>query len=246
MENIIWFVLVGFVAQLIDGALGMAYGVSSNTFLLSLGVPPVAASASVHLAETFTTGVSGWSHWHLKNVDTTLVKRLLLPGVLGGVLGAYVLTNLDGNFLKPFISAYLLVMGLIILAKAIRYQSQNKPVKHLSILGLVGGFLDAIGGGGWGPVVTTTLIANGSHPRATIGSVNFTEFFVTLAQSITFVISLSFLSYWNIILGLLLGGMAAAPFAAYAAKKLPTRWMMGLVGIVIIFLSLRTLWLAWG
>jgi len=242
METSFWlFVLVGFGAQLIDGALGMAYGVSCNTFLLSLGLPPAAASASVHMAEVVTTGISGISHWRLRNIDTALVKRLLLPGVLGGVLGAYVLTNLDGAFIKPWVSAYLLLMGLVILFKAARRQTALKQVKNVSLLGLIGGFFDAIGGGGWGPIVTTTLLARGNHPRSSIGSVNFTEFFVTLAQSVTFVLSLGFLSYWQVILGLLLGGAAAAPVAAYATRKLPMRWSMALVGVIIILLSLRTL-----
>ncbi len=239
--SILTFVLVGFFAQLIDGALGMAYGVSSNTFLLSIGVPPAAASASVHMAEVFTTGVSGLTHWRLRNIDTKLVKKLLIPGVIGGILGAYILTNIDGDVIKPWISAYLLVMGLVILFKAINYNRQIKEVKHIGLLGLVGGFMDAIGGGGWGPVVTTTLVAQGNHPRATIGSVNFTEFFVTLAQSVTFVLSLGFMEYWKIIVGLLVGGVIAAPFAAYATRKLPMRWIMGLVGVVIILLSIRTI-----
>lgn len=242
--SILTFVLVGFFAQMIDGALGMAYGVSSNTFLLSIGVPPAAASASVHLAEVFTTGVSGISHWRLRNIDTKLVKKLLIPGVVGGILGAYILTNIDGNVIKPWVSGYLLVMGVVILFKAINYNRQPREVKQVSLIGLVGGFMDAIGGGGWGPIVTTTLVAQGNHPRATIGSVNFTEFFVTLAQSVTFVLSLSFLEYWKIIIGLLAGGVIAAPFAAYATRKLPMRWIMGLVGVVIILLSLRTIWLA--
>jgi hypothetical protein len=242
--NILPFILVGFFAQLIDGALGMAYGVSSNTFLLSIGVPPAAASASVHLAEVFTTGVSGWTHWKLRNIDTSLVKKLLLPGVAGGVLGAYILTNIDGDIIKPFVSAYLLVMGLVILFKAVNYNKEIREVKSVSLLGLVGGFFDAIGGGGWGPIVTTTLVARGNHPRATIGSVNFTEFFVTFAQSVTFVLSLGFMEYWKVILGLLVGGVMAAPLAAYATRKLPMRWIMGLVGVVIILLSIRTILLA--
>ncbi|MBI3160955.1 MAG: sulfite exporter TauE/SafE family protein [Chloroflexi bacterium] len=242
------YVLVGFVAQLIDGALGMAYGVSSNTFLLSLGIPPAAASASVHMAEVVTTGISGLTHWKLGNVDWKLVRRLLIPGVIGGLLGAYVLTSLDGNIIKPYIASYLLIMGLVIIYKAFTAQMKKKPDEYhgprISLLGLFGGFCDAIGGGGWGPVVTSTLVARGKYPRVTIGSVNFTEFFVTLGQSILFVIALSFGEYWQIILGLLLGGAIAAPLAALLTNKLPIKTLMIMVGILIVLLSIRTLVLA--
>jgi uncharacterized membrane protein YfcA len=237
--------LVGFLAQMIDGALGMAYGVSSNTFLLSLGLPPASASASVHMAEVFTTGISGLSHWKLKNIDTNLAKKLLIPGVLGGVAGAYILTSLDGDLLKPWISVYLLMMGAVILFKAFRGTKKNQgEIKHVSLLGLVGGFFDAIGGSGWGPVVTTTLVARGNNPRVTIGTVNFSEFFVTFAQSVTFILTLNFVDYWQVILGLLLGGVLAAPLAAYITRHLPLKVLMALVGVVIIGLSIRTLLLA--
>jgi len=240
--HILFFVLVGFVAQLIDGALGMAYGVSSNTFLLSLGLPPAAASASVHLAECVTTAVSGASHWKLGNINKELIKRLLVPGVLGGIAGAYILTSINGNVIKPYVSGYLLLMGIVILVKAISKNHVHREVKtHLVPLGLVGGFFDAVGGGGWGPIVTTTLVARGSQPRFAIGSVNFTEFFVTLAQSVTFLLTLGMLNNWKIVLGLLAGGVLAAPLAAIATRKIPTRILMALVGVLIIALSVRTI-----
>ena len=245
--SILLYVLVGFIAQIIDGALGMAYGVSSNTFLLSIGLPPAAASASVHMAEVFTTGISGISHWKLGNIDWKLVKRLLVPGVIGGVSGAYLLTSIDGDVIKPFISAYLLIMGVIILVKAFNYKPKPQNGVHtarVSALGLVGGFFDAIGGGGWGPIVTTTLVARGKNARMTIGSVNFSEFFVTLAESITFVLTLSFLGYWQVILGLLLGGVIAAPLAAVLTKKMPAKVLMFIVGLLIVGLSIRTILLA--
>ena len=244
--TILLYILVGFVAQTIDGALGMAYGVSSNTFLLSLGLPPAAASASVHMAEVVTTGVSGVSHWRLGNIDWNLVKRLLIPGVIGGVAGAYLLTSIDGDVIKPWISAYLLVMGVFILYKAFRPSGQVNDGTHtarVSVLGLIGGFCDAIGGGGWGPVVTTTLVARGKNPRLTIGSVNFSEFFVTFAESVTFVLTLTFTQYWQIILGLLIGGAIAAPLAARVTKTLPLKGLMILVGTLIILLSIRTIYL---
>lgn len=246
--TILLYVLVGFVAQLIDGALGMAYGVSSNTFLLSLGIPPAAASASVHMAEVVTTGISGFSHWRLGNVDWKLVKRLLLPGVLGGIAGAYILTSIDGNIIKPWIAAYLLFMGGLIIYKAYTITPRKKPDEYhgprVSLLGVIGGFCDAIGGGGWGPVVTSTLVARGKFPRTTIGSVNFSEFFVTLAQSVVFVFTLNFLEYWQIIVGLLVGGGIAAPLAARMAKDLPVKTLMIMVGVLIIILSIRTIYLA--
>lgn len=242
------YVLVGFLAQMIDGALGMAYGVSSNTFLLSLGIPPAAASASVHMAEVVTTGISGISHWKLGNVDWKLVNRLLIPGVIGGALGAYLLTSIDGNIIKPYIAVYLLIMGGVIVYKAFTLVPRNKPDEYhgprISLLGLFGGFCDAIGGGGWGPVVTSTLVARGKNPRMTIGSVNFSEFFVTLVQSILFVLTLNFMEYWQVILGLLVGGAIAAPIAARLAQKLPMKALMIFVGILIIVLSIRTLVLA--
>ena len=246
--TILLYVLVGFLAQMIDGALGMAYGVSSNTFLLSLGIPPAAASASVHMAEVFTTGVSGFSHWKLGNVDWKLVRRLLLPGVVGGALGAYLLTSIDGDIIKPYIAVYLLVMGGVIVYKAFTIVPRHKPDGYhgprISLLGLFGGFCDAIGGGGWGPVVTSTLVARVKNPRMTIGSVNFSEFFVTLVQSILFVLTLSVWEYWQIILGLLVGGVIAAPIAAKLAQKLPLKALMIFVGLLIIVLSIRTLVLA--
>lgn len=248
--NIVFFILVGFLAQMIDGALGMAYGVSSNTFLLSLGIPPAAASASVHMAEVVTTGISGVSHWRLGNVDWKLVNRLLIPGVIGGALGAYLLTSIDGNIIKPYIAVYLLFMGGVIIYKAFTLVPRTKPDEYhgprISILGLLGGFCDAVGGGGWGPVVTSTLVARGKNPRMTIGSVNFSEFFVTLVQSILFVITLSIGQYWKIILGLLIGGAIAAPIAAKLAQKLPMKALMIFVGILIVVLSIRTLVLALG
>ena len=245
--SILVYVLVGFIAQMIDGALGMAYGVSSNTFLLSLGIPPAAASASVHMAEVVTTGISGFSHWKLGNVDWKLVRRLLIPGVLGGMAGAYILTSIDGDIVKPYIAAYLLFMGGLIFYKAFTIQPRKKPDEYhgprVSWLGLIGGFCDAIGGGGWGPVVTSTLVAGGKSARTTIGSVNFSEFFVTLAQSVVFVFTLSFADYWQVILGLLIGGGIAAPLAAQMTRLLPLKALMILVGTLIIILSIRTIYL---
>jgi len=241
-------ILVGFLAQLIDGSLGMAYGVSSNSFLLGVGVPPAIASASVHTAEVFTTGISGFSHWKLGNIDKRIVLGLIIPGVIGGALGAYVLTSVDGNKIKPYIAIYLLIMGIRILFKAFRHKETPEIApepKLLAPLGLVGGTLDAMGGGGWGPIVTTTLISSGHTPRKTIGSVNFSEFFVTLVVSITFLLTIG-LTHWNVFLGLMIGGVIAAPFGALLTKKIPARAIMVVVGLVIIFLQIRTMFQIWG
>ncbi len=239
--NILIGLIVGFIAQIIDGALGMAYGVSSNTFLLSVGIPPSVASASVHVSEMFTTAVSGLSHLRVGNVDKELVKKLLIPGVIGGIVGAYILTAVPGDVIKPFVSAYLLVMGVVILIKAWRQGDGTESRTPLIPLGLAGGFFDAIGGGGWGPIVTTTLVARGKHPRFAIGSVNTAEFFVTVSESVTFIVTIgmSLVQNWPVIVGLLVGGMIAAPLAAYVCKRLPVRVLMALVGALIIALSIR-------
>jgi uncharacterized membrane protein YfcA len=240
---ILLYVAVGFFAQMIDGCLGMAYGVSSNTFLLSLGLPPAAASASVHLAEVFTTAVSGFSHFRLGNVDKEVFKRLVLPGVIGGIIGAYLLTTLPSKIIAPIVSVYLLLMGIRILVKGVRNLPQTNLQTNLTLLGVVGGFSDAIGGGGWGPIVTTTLLSRGGKPRFTIGSVNLSEFFVTLAESITFIGVLG-ISNWQVILGLIVGGVIAAPFGAYLCKRLLPRTLLIVVGGLITFLSLRNIYLA--
>jgi len=239
-ESILFFVLVGFVAQMIDGALGMAYGVSSNALLLGFGLPPAAASASVHMAEVVTTGVSGISHHLFGNIDRKVIKSLVLPGVIGGVAGAYLLTTIPVDIIKPVVSVYLVTMGIVILMKGFLKPAVTPAETPLIPLGLAGGFLDAIGGGGWGPVVTTTLVARGNLPRYTVGSVNAAEFFVATAQSITFILTIG-ITHWQIVLGLLIGGAAAAPLAAYAARRLPARLMMNMVGVLIILISLRTL-----
>ena len=240
-EDLLLFVAVGFAAQMVDGAIGMAYGVISTSVLLSLGIPPATASACVHAAETFTTAVSGASHWKFGNVDRKLLLRLALPGAIGGAIGAYVLTNLDGDKIKPFISAYLLLIGLFIVWKALTKRvSEGTEPSRVAPLGFVGGLLDSIGGGGWGPIVTSTLIGQGTTPRYAIGSVNLAEFFVTLTISATFVATIG-LELWPIISGLIIGGVIAAPFAAYATKVLPDKVLMILVGCVVAILSLRTI-----
>lgn len=237
-ETLLIFIFVGFAAQLVDGALGMAFGVISTTVLISLGVPPAVASASVHAVESFTTGVSGVSHVYHKNVDWGLFKRLAIPGVLGGIAGAYVLSNIDGDVIKPFILAYLTIIGLILIYRGWRFPPQIKQPRFIAPLGLAGGFLDAAGGGGWGPVVTSNLLIQGSSPRKTIGTVNSAEFFLTVAVSITFLFSMGMDAFTESMLGLLIGGVVAAPFGAIVTKKIPTKPLLFLVGIILTLTSI--------
>jgi uncharacterized protein len=246
MDPEFWiFFGVGFLAQLVDGALGMAYGVVSSTVLLAFGVTPAMASASVHVAEVFTTAASGTSHALHKNVDWKLFRRLALPGAIGGILGAYVLTEIDGDAIRPFITGYLAIIGIFILYKALHPKplTQREIGLEAAPLGLAGGFLDAVGGGGWGPVVTSSLVASGSAPRQTIGTVNTAEFVVTVAISSTFIITI-FTGTWEgakdvaghawAVGGLIVGGVIAAPIAAWVVKVVRQKTLMLLVGGLIV------------
>lgn len=232
------FILAGFVAQVIDGALGMAYGVSCTTLLLSLGVPARFASASVHTAEIFTTGVSGLSHIHFNNIDKKLFLKIVVTGAIGAILGAYLLSGiLDGDVIKPYISAYLLILGLYILSKAFKKKQEQTPkTKYASVLAFFGGLLDAIGGGGWGPIVTSNLLSQGHNPRHTIGTVNTAEFFVTYFATIVFVFVLG-IQHLDIVVGLVIGGVIAAPFGAYLASKINQRILLISVGVLIVLTS---------
>jgi uncharacterized protein len=237
------FILAGFLAQMIDGTLSMGYGVSATTLLLSFGVAPAAASASVHTAEVVATAFSAWNHWRVGNVIAAFVKKLLIPGVIGAVAGAYVLTTVPGDVIKPFMAAYLVVMGVIILFKAFRRRPEGESHAHIVPLGFVGGFLDSIGGGGWGPIVAGTLVARGNPPRTTIGSVAFAEFFVTFAASATLLVTIG-VSNWMPIAGLAIGGAIASPIAARLTGRIPAKPLMIIVGIVVILLSVRTIFVA--
>ncbi|MBA3995354.1 MAG: hypothetical protein C0469_17685 [Cyanobacteria bacterium DS2.3.42] len=242
MDNSLpFFIVAGFIAQLIDGTLGMAYGVSCSTLLLSIGIAPVVASASVHTAELFTTAVSAFCHIKAGNVDKEFLTRLLIPGVIGGIVGAYLLCNLNGEVIKPFISLYLLGMGILILVKAARKKQPEPKRTHIGRLGFIGGLVDAIGGGGWGPIVTSTLVAKGNSPRFVIGSVNVAEFFVAAATSAVFFVTLGSI-YLTAVIGLVIGGMLAAPIAAKACKSVQPKPMMVAVGLLIVCLSVRTIY----
>lgn len=246
-KQILFFVVAGFLAQTIDGALGMAYGVTSTTLLLSLGIPPAAVSAGVHTSEILTSGVSGLSHLKFGNVDHVLFKKLLIPGAIGGIIGAYLLTSIRGEVIKPFVAAYLLILGISILAKAFQSVQEKEVKSHIIPLAVVGGFCDSVGGGGWGPIVTSTLVARGNNPRFTIGSVNLAEFFVSVVQASSFWVLIGLLEWkvvGKIILGLVIGGVMAAPMAAWLCQRIPRRAFLIAVGLLIIVLSLRNIYLA--
>jgi len=238
IEAILPFIVIGFAAQLVDGALGMAFGLINSTLLISvMGLPPRVASASVHAVETFTTAASGISHVLHRNVNWRLFARLVIPGMIGGVLGAYVLSSIDASVARPFVMTYLSAIGLYLLFRAWRGRVEPRTPKVIEPLGLVGGFLDAAGGGGWGPVVTSNLLVQGANPRETIGTVNTAEFFLTTTISATFIFTLGFAAFTLQTLGILIGGLLAAPLGGWLAKKVPARPLMAMVGVLLTLTS---------
>jgi hypothetical protein len=244
--DILPFIAIGFAAQLVDGALGMAFGVISTTLLISMGVPPAAASAGVHTVETFTTGVSGASHILQRNVDWKLFAHLAIPGVIGGVAGAYALSNIDASVARPFVLAYLAAIGLYLIWRGLHYPPTHKPPRIIEPLGLAGGFLDAAGGGGWGPVVTGNLLVQGAEPRRTIGTVSASEFVLTVTISATFIATLGWAAFTIATLGLLIGGVAAAPLGAFVVKKAPAKGLLVLVGCLLTLTSAYGIYKALG
>ncbi len=244
VSQLLPFILVGFAAQLVDGALGMAFGVISTTLLVSRGVDPAVASASVHAVEVFTTGASGISHTFHRNVNWKLFRRIVIPGIIGGILGAYVLTQISAATARPFVLTYLAAIGLYLLWRALRFEQRHRNPRLVEPLGLVGGFLDAAGGGGWGPVVTSNLLAQGAHPRKVIGTVNTAEFFVALTISATFLVSLQAEAFSIAMAGLLIGGLAAAPLGGLVAKRVPARPLLALVAVVLVVTSIYGVWSA--
>lgn len=247
MLEFLTFALVGFLAQAVDGALGMAYGVVSSTVLLAVGVTPAQASAAVHAAELFTTAASGSAHLYHRNIDWKLFARLAPFGILGGCLGAYVLTSFDGDVVKPYVTTYLAVIGAYLILRSFK-KLPSKPVRTAVVapLGATGGFLDAAGGGGWGPIVTTGLLGAGAPPRYVIGTVNASEFLITLAVSLTFLFAL-ISGHWEdagalsghlaSVAGLIAGGLVAAPFAGFLVKSIPESMLLRLVGCLIAILA---------
>lgn len=241
------FILIGFAAQLVDGALGMAFGVITNTMMVGLlGVPPAIASQRVHLVECFTTATSGISHLLHGNIDKRLFFRLLIPGMIGGLAGTWLLTSIDGATIKPFVLIYLAGIGLWLLVRGLLYPPKLREAKYVAPLGLLGGFLDAAGGGGWGPVVTSNLLVQGAEPRKVIGTVNSVEFFLTLTISAAFIFHIGLSDIVGATLGLIIGGIAAAPFGAMAAKHFSPKLMLILVGLALSATSAYGVWTAWG
>ena len=247
MHDFLAFALVGFLAQLVDGSLGMAYGLTATAALLQFGVPPSHASAATHAAEVFTTAASGGAHMAHKNIDWSLFWRLAPAGAAGGAIGSYVLTSIDGKAVLPFVSAYLGLMGLFILYRTICPPPEGCfKRRYVAPLGLTGGFLDSVGGGGWGAVVTSTLMGAGEKPRYVIGTVSAVEFLVTVAISMSFLIAL-LTGHWKdagyigehaaAVAGLVVGGLAAAPLGAYLVKRMAHRVIGTLVGLSIVALS---------
>ncbi len=248
-SSLVAVALVGFVAQLVDGALGMGYGVTSTTLLLTVGLTPAVASASVHFAELGTTLASGTAHWRFGNVDWKTVTRLALPGGIGGFLGAYVLSNVDASAARPWVSLVLSILGVLILIRAIKgapvaVKAFTPRLRTLGPLGIFAGFLDAAGGGGWGPVTTSTLMASGRmEPRKVIGTVSASEFLVSLGASIGFLLGLGAQAIaWDAVAVLLLGGVIAAPIAAWLVRKIDHRSLGAVVaGMILITNSERVL-----
>jgi uncharacterized membrane protein YfcA len=240
VNDLVSYGLAGFAAQIVDGMLGMGFGVTSTSILLAAGLPPKIASSTVHAAECFTTAASGISHHCCGNIDKKLFWSLLVPGILGAVTGAYILCQLPGDKFKPVIGFYMLFMGAFIMWRVFKAVQPKEITTHIRPLGFFGAFVDALGGGGWGPIVASTLVARGNNAKKTVGTVNAVEFFVTVSASITFFLSMG-LGHWQIIASLATGGVIAAPIAAYMCSRVPHRPFMFMVGLLVMFMSGRTL-----
>jgi uncharacterized membrane protein YfcA len=245
-DNFVWYLLAGFVAQMIDGSLGMAYGVSVTTFLQSLGLPaitPAVASASMHASEIFTTGSSSLVYMRFKNINMKLFKILVWPGIMGAIIGAILVSYISKEyvaFIKPLVAIYTLILGILILRRALKKSMITSKIKNIFPVAFSGGFLDSIGGGGWGPIVTSSLLAGGRNMRYAVGSAHLAKMFVAIVSTITFFITIG-IGHWQIIFGLVIGGMIAAPFSIYLSNKIPIKKGLILVAILIIVLSLRTI-----
>jgi len=231
------FVFIGFTAQLIDSALGMAFGVVGTAFLLVLGLPPASASAAIHAAESFTSGISGVSHALQRNVDWRLFRRLVVPGIVGGLIGVFILANLPVAFARPVVLTYLGAVGLYLLWRGVRRPQTYRDLKFVGSLGLVGGVLDGSGGGGWGPIVTANLLAQGGEPRRVIGTVNASEFFLTVTIAAGFIGTLGWQTFSAVVAGLLIGGIIGAPVGAWLVRRLPAEWIVTAAGILLLLAS---------
>ena len=239
-----WFLAGGFVFAMVDGAIGMSYGVTSTAFSLSMGIPPASASMGVHLSEVLSNGIAGWMHYRMGNINWKLFKLLIIPGILGAVAGAYLLSSLEhyGTYIKPFISLYTLILGGLILSKAFNVSGKRVggKIKKITILGLFGGFIDAVGGGGWGSIVLSSLIAGGRNARFSLGTVKLTRFFIALMSSLTFITMLKS-AHWEAVAGLVIGSALAAPIAAKVSNRISVKSIMVAVGIIVIAVSLRSI-----
>lgn len=241
-----WFLLGGFVFAMIDGAIGMSYGVTSTSFSLAMGVPPASASMGVHLSEILSNGIAGWMHYRFGNVNWKLFRMLLLPGILGAVVGAYLLSSLEhyNHYTKPVISLYTLILGGVILSKAYKINRKVKnpkgKIKKIGLLGLFGGFIDAVGGGGWGSIVLSSLIAGGRNARFSLGTVKITRFFIALMSSLTFITMLNG-AHWEAVAGLVIGSALASPIAARVSNKISVKTIMVSVGVLVVLVSLRSI-----
>ncbi len=241
-----YFLAAGFIFAMIDGAIGMSYGVTSTTFALSMGIPPASASTAVHLSEVLSNGIAGLMHKRMGNVNKKLLKMLLLPGIIGAVLGAYLLSSLEhySHYTKPVVSIYTFILGAVILIKAFNSRKKDgvkkEKIKKIGLLGFGGGFIDAVGGGGWGSIVLSSLIAGGRHPRFSLGTVKYSRFFVAALSSLTFVTMLN-TPHWDAIIGLVIGSAIASPIAARVSNKISAKSIMVAVGIIVVLVSLRSI-----
>jgi len=239
-----WFLAGGFVFAMIDGAIGMSYGVTSTAFSLSMGIPPASASMGVHLSEVLSNGIAGWMHYRMGNVNWKLFKMLIIPGIIGAVSGAYLLSSLEhySAYTKPLVSLYTLILGGVILTKAFNISSKHKDgkIKKIGLLGLGGGFIDAVGGGGWGSIVLSSLIAGGRNARFSLGTVKLTRFFIALMSSLTFITMIKS-AHWEAVAGLVIGSALAAPIAARVSNRISAKSIMVSVGIIVMLVSLRTI-----
>ncbi|MGG4265633.1 sulfite exporter TauE/SafE family protein [Peribacillus simplex] len=254
MRKLIIFVFIGFLAQLIDGSLGMAYGVTSTSLLLTFGIAPAVASISVHLAEVVTTAASGISHLKFGNVDRQALFKLIIPGSVGAFIGACFLSNLPGDVIKPYISLFLLLLGVYVLFRFLRTSKTISEKKSINLsrkksiaLGLIAGFADATGGGGWGPITTPVLLSQKGVPaRKVVGTVDTSEFAIAVSATLGFLIALGWQEVnWFWVISLMVGGIIAAPIAAWIVTKLPSYLLGVLVGGVIILTNARTLIAVW-
>jgi uncharacterized membrane protein YfcA len=230
------FILIGFLAQLADSTLGMAFGVISNSLLVILGLPPIAASATIHTVEGFTNGISGIAHALRRNVDWPLFARLVVPGIVGGLIGVWALKIVHADIARSVLLVYLAAVGAYLIWRAPRRPQAYRRMRLVGPLGFIGGFLDA-SGGGWGPVVTGNLLAQGMTPRMAIGTVDAAKFFVTVTLLSAFISTLGLAAFTLAVSGLLIGGVVAAPFGAWLASRILPKPLMQLVGILLIMIS---------